>query len=168
MSDEQVTELLEANSGLHKNPLQITDSEREEVLLGIRQCYTLFKESYEAVDWDAMLSVALFILTDDYALIFPADHAEIVWDKQRVEQDIRKGKETPGLRMHNTLDVIFEELLSVERDKVTGVVYQATMRTTFITENAIRRQIIPRIDTFAHGDDTWKLQRTLSLYAKDK
>ncbi|MES2465361.1 MAG: RNA polymerase sigma factor [Armatimonadota bacterium] len=151
------SDILPLHTGSPDSPETLTEAERRDLLRQIDACYSRFTDAFEVLDPSAVLP----LLTDDYELIFPEGTQEPVWDKERVERNVRKtGIQSPGrLRIR----VIIDGLLSVERDPTTGVVVQATARATFISTWATNRPPQARIDTFALVGEEWKFRRTLSV-----
>jgi RNA polymerase sigma factor (sigma-70 family) len=139
------------------SPETLTKTERSDLLREIEACYARFAESFEVLDPEK----AMPLFTEDYELIFPEWMNEPVWNKVRVEEDIRKhGPRAPGRFI---LRVILDGLLSVERDPTTGAMIQATVRATFVNSWSTKHPPLIRIDTFALVGTEWQLRRTLSL-----
>ncbi|MBC8101730.1 MAG: RNA polymerase sigma factor [Cytophagales bacterium] len=142
---------------LSDSPEALTETERSDLLRKIEACYARFTDTFEVLDPFEVLP----LLTEDYELIFPQEMNEPIWDKARVEQDIRKAGIRPPGRF--VIRVILDGLLSVERDPVTRKIVQATTRATFISTWSPDKPPHVRIDTFALVGTEWKFRRTLSL-----
>jgi hypothetical protein len=153
----------DALQGLEFRLDDLTDAERADVLRGINEAYDRFVDATEVQELERVLP----LFTDDYALIFPRSRNQPVWDKARVERDVRRcGPQPRG--GHTRIRAVVDELLAVERDSATGRIREATVRATFIDAGGRDQPPHARIDTFAFVGTEWKMRRTLALGPESK